>query len=631
MFADRQEKTMSLLFQFGLEAPLKSRSGKFLLLSSALWSLACVQSDAATLDAAQMPLAVHAAITVAPIQTPIKTAQFTQKYVDFVPPVHSNLTASFGYIKQTRAAASDDATRGDVTLDFVDAEISDVLKALAVQTGANIVSSADVKGSVTVSLAHVTLDQALDMVTRLSGFHYAKVGETYVVGSSSGVNDLTGSSDDSQVTAVVPFTYASFKELDGAVKERFPDLITCDGSGIDGSRQGSGLNVEILSGDAATVSQARDLINQIDASLGSTQAEQTTSVYRVQYASISDLTSILASLVPSVTVTLGPSQGFTSKAPSASGSSAGGSSGGSGSSGSSETGSSGGSSGSSGSSGGSSSGGSQTPSTGPNLLILTGSLADITRAQGILSQVDVRPAQIDFEAKVTEIDINKVNNIGLNWNFSGATTRIGEMPDNVATPPPTLGANKQTNLLSFGAIGRTSISDLATVSLDALLTNNDAKLLADPNISAVDGEPAQVFIGNTVNYVQSITQTTTGEDVTTGSVQVGVILRVTGKIGADGYITLNIHPEVSDITGYLSVPGGGSLPQVASRYADTTVRVKNGETIAIGGLIQENDTKSINSVPGLGSLPLIGKLFQDSQDNKSRTEVVFLLTTKVSS
>jgi type II secretory pathway component GspD/PulD (secretin) len=263
--------------------------------------------------------------------------------------------------------------------------------------------------------------------------------------------------------------------------------------------------------------------------------------------------------------------------------------------------------------------------------LLTGTDADIAKAQQLLAEVDTQPAQINYSIKVTELDINKQNNLGLNWDFSGATTRIGEEADNIANPPATLGDNGQTNLLSFGAIGRTAVSDLATVSLDAAITDGDGKLLADPNISAIDGQPAQAFIGDTVNYVESITQTTTGQNITTASVQVGVILRVTGKVTPDGYITLNVHPEVSEITGYLSVPGGGSLPQVASRYADTTVRVKNGETIAIGGLIQENDTKNVNKVPGLGDIPFLGKLFQDNQVQKQRTEVVFLLTTKVAS
>jgi type II secretory pathway component GspD/PulD (secretin) len=545
------------------------------------------------------------------------TAALQTTYPDLVVPAGSTTTYSE---RQQRAAGTDEDTTGDVSLDFVDADISDVLKALAVQTGSNIVSSTDVKGTITVSLAHVTLEQALDMVARLSGYQYAKVGSTYVVGSASGIAALTGSGDDeTPVCSVVPLHYASPDDVTSALKNRFPDIKVSSGTAISGSKAGAKYNAIILMGDASTVAQAHDLVTEIDTSLGASVSQESTSVYRVQYASLPDMVSILASLAPNVVVTPGPSQGFTTKAPSAaaaaSSSSASGTSSG----------------GSSGSASGAT-GASQSNAYGPNLLLLTGAPDDVAKAEAILADVDVQPSQLVFDTKVTEIDRNVINNLGLNWDFSGATTRIGEQADNTAKPPATLGDNGEPGkLLSFGTISRTAISNLATVTMDALISNGDAKLLADPNIAALDGQPAQVFIGNTVNYVQSITQTTTGENITTASVQVGVILRVTGKVNPDGYITLNIHPEVSEITGYLTVPGGGSLPQVASRYADTTVRVKDGETIAIGGLIQENDTVNLDKVPGLGDLPFFGKLFQDSQTNRQRTEVVFFLTTKIAS
>ena len=572
--------------------------------------------------------------------------------------VSAGPAAFSGRVQQRRAAASAENTEGDVTLDFVAADINDVLKALAVQTHANIVSGTDVKGTITVSLSHVTLDQALEMITHLSGYEYAKVGSTYVIGTPAGILTLTGNAaDNTPISSVVTFEYASFKDLSSVLASSFPNLKITDGSSTQGANEGNGSKALVLSGLPADVAQARTLITQIDGSLRETALEQSTVVYNVVYASPSDLVKTLKQLVPGVIVNLGPMRGYAQKAPTSESSGSGGGSGsGSGSSAGGAPASSApifniGTAGSntpaatpaadnsgSESSGLRSGGDDKKPSKSnvdPSLILLTGSPDDVSRAQKILSEIDVRPVQIQFDTKVSEIDINKVNNLGLNWNFTGATTTIGEESTSSSTTggssgsTAVLGNNGQTNLLSFGAIGRTAISNLATVTMDALITNGDAKLLADPNICAVDGQPAEVFIGNTINYVESITQTTTGENITTGTVQVGVTLDVTGVVGGDGYITLNIHPEVSEITGYLTVPGGGSLPQTANRYADTVVRVKDGETIAIGGLIQENDTKSISKVPGLGDLPILGKLFQDSQDNKTRTEIVFLLTTKI--
>jgi type II secretory pathway component GspD/PulD (secretin) len=106
---------------------------------------------------------------------------------------------------------------------------------------------------------------------------------------------------------------------------------------------------------------------------------------------------------------------------------------------------------------------------------------------------------------------------------------------------------------------------------------------------------------------------------------VGIKFYVAGKVGNDGYVTVNIHPEVSIITGYLSVPGGGSLPQVSNREASTTVRVKDGDYIAIGGLISEQDVKNMQKVPFFGDLPFLGNLFKTNDHTKQRDEVVIFV------
>lgn len=527
-------------------------------------------------------------------------------------------SVSTSVARQSQAAATSLQGSDTVTLDFVAADINDVLKALAVQTGANIVSSADVKGTVTVSLADVTLEQALDMVARLSGYEYAKVGNTYVVGTSTGIQALTGAAGGSQqqATEVVTFNYADPDDVIATLKQRFPEMDVSKGTSISGVKAGAGTKALILTGDPSLIDQAKTLIGQIDQSMGANVQNESTVAYRVKYASLSDLISILGNLVPQLVVTPGPAQGFTAKAPSAAATA------------SSSSGSVSSSSSSSGSSG--SSGSSQASATGPTILLLTGTETDIARAQQILGQVDVQPKQILFETKVVEMSNDAERQLGLQYDFSGAHTSIGEdLPAGTQSIPTVEPDPYPGNVLKGRTFGRTYITDLVTVQLAALQTQGKAHLLADPNISAIDGQAAQVFIGDEVNYVSSITTSTTGENVTTATVQAGVIFRVTGKVDGDGYITLNIHPEVSSITGWTTVPGGGQLPEVSTRYADTTVRVKDGDTIAIGGLIQENDIENIQKVPILGDLPFFGQLFRYNDHNKQSDQVVFFLKTSI--
>ncbi|GIV08261.1 MAG: hypothetical protein KatS3mg019_0352 [Fimbriimonadales bacterium] len=153
--------------------------------------------------------------------------------------------------------------------------------------------------------------------------------------------------------------------------------------------------------------------------------------------------------------------------------------------------------------------------------------------------------------------------------------------------------------------------------------------MASPSVATLDGRPATIFIGDEVNYVKLIQQTPQGANVQTDSVQAGIILKVLPRVHEDNSITLQIQPEVSVITGFLEVPGGGRLPQLARRNADTTIRVANGETIIIGGLIRESDIKTIQKVPLLGDLPFLGYLFRRTTSTRDKSEIIITLTVRV--
>lgn len=497
----------------------------------------------------------------------------------------------------------------DVTLDFVAADINDVLKALSAQTHTNIVSGNDVKGAITVSLSHVSLDDALTMVTKLSGYQYAKVNGTYIVGTPASIQQFSGSTDSTLTTAVIPFTYADGQDLGNMIKDRYPDLKTT--AGKSGSSTVGG--VLVVYGPSSEIDQVKQLVASTEMALSKDLSSSRTEVYNVKYAAADDLQTILLRLVPTLIVTPGPTQGFKLQAPTTADAGA-----------TSSSSSSSAASGSGSASSASPSSTSSTIATKPTTysLLLTGTDTDIERALAILKKIDVQPAQINFDAKITEINLNSAKNLGLTWDFTGAKTQIGEVPGSGAQATDMVYPG---HILKFGIIGRTPVTNMATVGLDALFSSGDAKLLSDPNISAVDGQQAAVFIGDTINYVSSISQTSTGETVTTGTVNIGIKLYVTGKVDNDGFITMNIHPEVSTISGYLTVPGGGSLPQIASREATTTIRVKDGDTVVIGGLISEDDIKNVNKVPFFGDLPFFGALFRDVQHSHKRDEVVIFV------
>ena len=261
----------------------------------------------------------------------------------------------------------------------------------------------------------------------------------------------------------------------------------------------------------------------------------------------------------------------------------------------------------------------------PNTLVLTGSPEDIAKARAILERIDVRTPQISYEARVVDVNRQDLQTLGLRYDFS-RQAYIGERNETgQGTLGPT-GAVQSAGNPNFGAILRSPYT--IGVTLDALANNNRARTLASPNLSAIDGQPATAFIGDQIKYVVSIQQTTTGQTVQTETASVGITLRVTGKASPDGYITLYIHPEVSSITSFRDLSNGISLPQIATRFVDTTVRVKSGETIAIGGLLQEQDINNLQKVPILGDIPILGQLFRRSQKTKNRSEIVVFVTAR---
>jgi len=514
-----------------------------------------------------------------------------------------------------RAAAPSAAD--DVTLDFVGADINDVLKALAMQTHTNIVSGTDVKGPITVSLAHVSLEEALDLITKLSGYQYAKVGRTYLVGTPAAVATLTasGTAQSPAVTTVISFSYSDPADLVTEIKQLYPNAKASTGKAAGGQAGGG---VLLVTGTADDVEGVRRLVADSESAISRNVGTSRTDVYNIKYASADDLQSVLGRLVPGVIITPGPTQRTYSPAPA--------------------TADAGGVTSTTTSFGASAApaGGTTTSVTG-NLpvkatttsLLLTGSDADLARARQVLTTVDVRPAQINYEARVIETSVNNDDQLGLLYNFGGAQSTIGELLQPGETPGNNPIVAYPGKILKGLTVGRTPITNLVTVKLNALFNDQNTKILASPNISAIDGQPAATFVGDSVSYISSVTQSPTGQNITTSTVNAGIKLFVTGKINNDGYITMNLHPEVSLVT--LSVPaaGGVQTPDVRVREATTTVRVKDGEMLVIGGLINDQDVKSIRKVPILGDIPFFGQLFRNTERQHTHDQVMIFIKVSI--
>ena len=237
-------------------------------------------------------------------------------------------------------------------------------------------------------------------------------------------------------------------------------------------------------------------------------------------------------------------------------------------------------------------------------LILSGMAADIATARTLLDATDVPPPLVRIEAALVEVTKSNALDLGIRWDFSNTGVTF--------TVP---GGNG----LHFGSMQLSDLSFRATLQL--LLTKNRARILASPNISVVDNEDANIFIGDLVRFRGiNVVSPNVGTVQGTETIPVGIALLVRPHIHPEGDVTMKVHPVISTVTAIID-----GLPQTASREADTTVRLARGEQLVIGGLDRSDFTRTEQRVPGLGDIPLIGELFRTRTRTNARTEVVVII------
>jgi type IV pilus assembly protein PilQ len=182
--------------------------------------------------------------------------------------------------------------------------------------------------------------------------------------------------------------------------------------------------------------------------------------------------------------------------------------------------------------------------------------------------------------------------------------------------------------------------------MNYLIENRKARVLANPKILITNGQESVIDL--TQDYVEKVTSeyltsTGAGYGASMGAVQrtytigsdLGIKVSLTPFISPEGYVTLNITPQYSTVSGEVrtqSETGGSNLEATLLSRRDLdlkNVRIKDNETLIIGGLIQENEQKTVNKIPFLGDLPVIGSIFRSTSTSKTKSELVIMITPKL--
>jgi type II secretory pathway component GspD/PulD (secretin) len=421
-----------------------------------------------------------------------------------------------------------------------------------------------------------------------------------------------------RINEVVFLKYATVSQVSSMIKAMYPTL-SADSLGSD-EKPGGGIG---LSGARGEVMAAKEIIRQVDVPLASMQPDVMYHVYSVKYSSAPELKALVENANLDVTAVVGPIT-FAPRMPRfnpLSGSSLG------------TQGSSGGGSlgGGSGGGGGSSTGVSQGGGTGGSkggdeaftegdeakMLVIRGTRESIDKALSLIAQVDIEPIQVMLEVKVVDASPEKLEDYGIKWSWSPLSFLEAPAGSAIGTFPS---VTRQPNVGSFSRVPW----DFTGI-LSAMVTNKDAKILAKPRIQVLDNRDAQFFIGDTIRARVSQAGGLGGTTVEIVEFPIGIVLLVRPRVNADGNITMRVHPVVSTITSIDSQ----NVPQTSSREADTTVMIKDGETMVIGGLIREEDITTMMKIPILGDLPLIGELFRSRNHQNRKSEILVVITPRI--
>jgi len=265
--------------------------------------------------------------------------------------------------------------------------------------------------------------------------------------------------------------------------------------------------------------------------------------------------------------------------------------------------------------------------TRSNTLVVTDIAPKINEIKAMIQALDKVDKEVFIEAKIVQITLNDEYQMGVDWdkvinNIGNSSLRL-QSNFSIPNAPGSFGE---------AAIGTMNSGTLNNI-VQALDTFGKTRDLSSPRLAVLNNQEASILVGSSQPYATSSNVTnsvnvTTSESVT--FIDVGIKLHVTPTIHDDGYITMKIKPEVSSVTGeYNAGSGNGNIPIVGTDEVQTTVRVKDGVTIIIGGLMEDNRSNTKNKVPILGDLPIIGKAFSNEDRNLQKQEIVIFLTPHI--
>ncbi len=285
-----------------------------------------------------------------------------------------------------------------------------------------------------------------------------------------------------------------------------------------------------------------------------------------------------------------------------------------------------------------------------NSLIIIASLNDYQTLLDVIRKLDIRRRQVYVEALVMEIQLDKARDLGVefrgaaetrndgavlggsNFDFAG---NLNELLVSLATGNPLLFSG--TGFIAAGIAGNVVLPDgtevpAITAVLRAAQTRENINVLSSPHLLTMDNKEAEIIIAENVPFITSQSRDTTNLANVINTVErkdVGIILRITPRINESDFVSLEIYQESSAVKGDTLLATSTVGPTTTKRSAKTSVLVKDGQTVVLGGMMQETANNIERKIPLLGSIPLLGNLFKFSSVSRKKTNMLIFLTPHV--
>jgi|GEM_PF-269298 len=285
-----------------------------------------------------------------------------------------------------------------------------------------------------------------------------------------------------------------------------------------------------------------------------------------------------------------------------------------------------------------------------NSLIIIASLNDYQTLVDVIKKLDIRRRQVYVEALIMEVNLDNARDLGIefraageinndgavlggtNFNFAG---NLNELLASLATGNPLLFSG--TGLLAAGIAGNVTLPDgteipAITAVLRAAQTANNVNILSTPHLLTMDNKEAEIIVAENVPFITSQSRDTTNLSNVINTVErkdVGIILRFTPRINESDFVSLDIYQESSAVKDISLLQSTTVGPTTTKRSASTSVLVKSGDTVILGGMMQETVSNNESRVPLLGSIPILGNLFKFSSVSRKKTNLLIFLTPHI--